>query len=203
MWVTIRRIVFDQLTEQQKAEWGLLSGLMAVSKGGRLLDLSHDNKRKEEIQEGPQLQGAPTITNHSDTRPIIKISAPSAHLTHESNEYPDRPGNFPRVRPQQTMIITALDPTIASLQERVHQLEIESKSEGRSWLGNRGAFARRLSLGLWENEESEFTESECSEDSDETYADEVKQQANNESNRLGGFLNASHGVVGLPDWRRN
>ena len=131
-WLTIRKAVFDKLTEQQKAEWGLLSGLMVVSKGGRLLDLKHGDKQEEVIQEGPQLQRIPTDSNRSTTKSITNISTPCAYPTHRTDEHPKRPGNFPRVRQPSTPTTTELQPALAALEQRVRQLEIGSRSQPAS-----------------------------------------------------------------------
>jgi len=126
-WVTIRKAVFDKLTEEQKAEWGLLSGLMVVSRGGKLLDLDRSDKKREVIQEKPQLQRTPTNSSRSTTKPVINISTPHAHSTNRTDEYPQRPGNIPRVRKPSTAITTELQPAMAALEERVRQLEIGSR----------------------------------------------------------------------------
>ena len=152
-WLTIRKVVFDKLTEQQKAEWGLLSGLMVVSKGGRLLDPGHGIKKREEvIMEGLQLQGVPTISNRLATRPVISISSPCAYSTHGTNEYPERPGNLPRWRPPSSETAPQFGPALAALEQRVRQLEIESQFAASERAPNfTGRGRARLSKNLCTN----------------------------------------------------
>ncbi|KAF8433130.1 hypothetical protein BGX38DRAFT_220991 [Terfezia claveryi] len=125
-WLIIRKAVFEGLTELQKIEWGLLSGLMVVSKGGRLLDPDYSCKREKVIEEEPQLQEVPTSSNPLTTRPASGIST---HSIHRAGEYPQRPGNIPRVGRQATSITTATEfqPTLAALEQRIRELEVGSQ----------------------------------------------------------------------------
>jgi len=208
-WLTIRKVVFDKLTEKQKDEWGLLSGLMVVSKGGRLLGHGQDKKRTEVKGEEPQLRGVPTTSNRLATRPVISISKACAHSAGRTDEYPERPGNFPRVRPPSTFTIEAL----ASLEQRVRQLEIRSQFTGTewtqsleptgrscgqapkhlatnsphdgSWAGNHEALSKGPRSGILGFEGYESSESGCesegSEDGDELYEDNMEEQVETRS----------------------
>ncbi|KAF8431878.1 hypothetical protein BGX38DRAFT_283998 [Terfezia claveryi] len=129
-WLILRKYVFDELSELQKIEWGLLSGLMVVSKGGRLLDPNYSNK-----------QEVLTTSNPLTTGPVTNISTLYAHTTHRAGEYLQRLGNIPRVRRRSITSATDSQATLASLEERVRQLEMGSQlsvSEGAQSFTGRG-----------------------------------------------------------------
>ncbi|RPB22112.1 hypothetical protein L211DRAFT_869513 [Terfezia boudieri ATCC MYA-4762] len=218
-WLIIRKAVFDGLTEQEKNEWGLLSGLMVVSKGGRLLDPDYSNKREKTIEERPLLQEVPETSDPLTTIPSINISSQNA------SEYPER-------LERRRLITTATEfqPTLASLEQRVRQLEIGSQlaaSEqaqnftdrgnpqlpkelrtnlpaGRSRAGNREASARGPSSSIAGLRGSEFSgstyDSEDSEDGGVWYGDqaETKSQSNYTESSVGSDLR--HECMSPLDW---